>query len=147
MSDYSGPFPQPLPPAAAVLTGYQTFAATAGATTVVTVPAGDTWVGTVSLSCACVEAAAGAVQASALGVVSVAGAGATPPAGNLFAVQAVAGANAATGLTGTSDSTFGSIPLVVVAPAANAVTVQVTVTITGTSGRVDCTAAGLVTVT
>jgi hypothetical protein len=133
------------PAAATVLAGYQSFTNTTAATTLVTIPAGKTWQGTVAVSAACAEAAAGTGQPQALGVISVAGAGATPAAGNYFAVQAMCGANAATGATGDGDSNFGSIPMIVVAPAGNSVTIQVTTTTAGTAARIDASAIGTTT--
>lgn len=125
-----------------VLAGYQSFTATTAATTLVTIPAGKTWTGTVAVSAACAETAAATVVPNALGVISVAGAGATPAAGNYFGVQATSGANATTGTVGSGGSNFGSLPMIVVAPAGNAVTIQVTVTVAGTAGRVDASAFG-----
>lgn len=127
---------------ATVLAGYQSFTATTAATTIVTIPAGKTWQGTVSVSAACGEAAAGTVAPNALGVISVAGTGVVPAAGNYFAVQATAGANAATGTVGDGASNFGSLPMIVVAPVGNSVTIQVTTTIAGTAGRIDASAFG-----
>lgn len=125
-----------------ILDGFQTFAATTAATTVITVPAGRTWSGVVSVNCACQNAGANAVTAQATGVVSVAGAGATPAAGNYMRVTALAGANVAAGTVGDSGANSQSIPLVVVAPGGNAVTVQCAATVAGSSGEVNVSAVG-----
>jgi hypothetical protein len=82
-----------------------------------------------------------AQQATA--TISVAGAGVTPAAGTVGAVSAKAAANAATGTVGSQAASFGSIPLVVVAPAGNAVTIQVATVCTGQSPQVDATASGV----
>jgi hypothetical protein len=140
-------FPQVLPiPAVAdtinILNGYQTFAATTGATTVITIPASQTWQGSIGVACSCAEVAAGAVSAQALAVITIAGAGAIPAAGTIMAVNAQTGANAATGLVGNDSNANLTMPFIITAPAGNSVTVQATVTIAGTSGRVDVTASG-----
>lgn len=128
--------------AANVLDGFQSFTATTAATTLITVPAGRTWVGTVGVACAASIAAASATAGQARAVVTVAGAGATPAAGTLFAVEARAGANAATGTVGSNGHAAQSAPLTVIAPAGNAVTVQVATTQAGTYTVVDAFAAG-----
>ena len=130
------------PAAANVLTGFQTFTATALATTIITVPAGRTWLGMLSAQSAVSVAAATAVAGSARAVISVAGAGSTPAAGALMAIEAMAAANAAGGTTGTQGSRNASNNFTIVAPAGNAVLVQVVPTISGTAGRVDAWAAG-----
>ncbi len=106
--------------AANVTDGRQSFTATTGATTLITIPAGRTWIGTIGASCSCAEAAAGAVAAQATATFTTVGGTATPAAGTYFVVQAQAGANVAAGLVGTQDSTFGSTRFVVVAGASSA---------------------------
>jgi hypothetical protein len=128
--------------AADILAGFQTFAATTAATTVITVPAGRTWVGTVSISVACSNAGANAVAAVATGLVTTAGAGATPAAGSYLRCDAQAGANVAAGTVGDSGDNFLSSPFILVAPTGNAVTLQATATIAGTAGQVSVTAVG-----
>ena len=125
-----------------ILVGYQTFTSTTGATTLITVPAGRTWVGTLSANCACQEVAAGTAAAQARCVFSTSGATVTPAAGSYFAVEAKAGANAASGLVGTQAANFGSTPFTVTAPVGNTALIQVTVTIAGTAGVVDASAIG-----
>lgn len=126
-----------------ILTGFQVFTSTTAATTVITVPAGRTWVGTVLVSCGVQNAAALASAGEARGTVSVAGGGATPAAGTLFEIECVVGANAAAGTVGDGDNNSGSLPFVIAAPAANAVTVQLASVVTGSGGRVSAAAAGL----
>jgi len=140
----SNPIPtQPGAPVAAnILVGFQSFTSTTGATTVITVPAGRTWQGTVAVSCACQTVAATATAGQARAVISVAGAGATPAAGTVGACEAKNGANAATGTVGTQAANSVTFPLVVIAPGGNAVTVQVATTIAGTAGVVDVSASG-----
>lgn len=128
--------------AANVLDGFQSFAATTAATTVITVPQGRTWIGQVTVQCACAEVAAGAVQAQATGVVSVAGAGATPAAGNYLEVDAFAGANAATGTVGDGAASSVTTRMVLIAPAGNAIQLQLASTQAGTTSKVSCSAIG-----
>ena len=140
----SGGRPQQSAGAAAnILDGFQAFTATAAATTIITVPAGRTWVGTVSVSVDCRVDAAATVAGQATGVVSLSGAGSTPPAGNLFQVACRAGAGAAGGTTGSSGENWGATPLTVVAPVGNAVLVQFTPTITGNAGDAAVSAIGV----
>lgn len=132
-----------VPTAANLLVGYQTFTSTTSATTLITVPAGKTWVGTIAASCACQEVAAGTAAPQARAVFTTAGTNVTPAAGTYFAVEAKGGANAATGLVGSQDSTFGSLPFIVVAPAGNSVTIAVASTNAGTASVVDASASGV----
>lgn len=139
----SNPGGRPTTPGGAdILDGLQTFAATTAATTVITVPAGRTWVGTIAISCACSNAGANAVAAVATGVVSTAGAGVIPAAGSYLRCDAQAGANVAAGTVGDSGDNFLSSPFQVVAPVGNAVQVQATATIAGTAGQVSVSAIG-----
>lgn len=116
--------------------------ATTAATTIITVPAGRTWVGYIFISCAVGIAAASTVAGQARGVISTAGTGPFPAAGNYFPVEAKCGANAATGTVGMSGNNSGAVIMTVTAPAGNSVTVQGTTTITGTAGAVDYSAIG-----
>ena len=125
-----------------ILDGLQTFAATAAATTVITVPAGRTWTGTIAISCACQNAGANAATAQATGIVSTAGAGVLPAAGNYLRCDALAGANVAAGTVGDSGDNFLSSPFTVVAPLGNAVTVQAAATVAGSGGQVSVSAIG-----
>lgn len=124
-----------------ILTGRGTFEATTPATALVTVPAGRTWAGVVGASVSVGIAAGSSTPGRAGAVFSVAGAGAAP-AGDVFGMDAKAGANAATGTVGGSAANFGSAPLVVVAPAENDVTISVATTNAGTASLVDAFATG-----
>lgn len=126
-----------------ILAGYQTFTSTTAATTLITVPQGRTWVGTVGASCSAQEAAAGTVAAQARAVITTAGTNVTPAAGTYLAVEAKVGANAAGGTVGAQGNNAAWIPLVVVAPAGNSVTVQVASTNAGTASVVDAFASGM----
>lgn len=128
--------------AANVLNGFQTFTATTGATTLLTVPAGRTWVGKVGAGCSTTVAAAGLTAGQARAVIATAGAGVTPAAGTVFAVEANAAVNAATGTVGSSAQASQVMPLTVVAPGGNSVTLTVVTTQGGTSSRVDAWASG-----
>lgn len=106
------------PPAAAnILTGR----ATANGGTVITVPAGRIWRGTVALSAALATAAATA-GATATPTVSTAGAGVTPAAGAVLGLALATGGGVATGTVGTNAQNSVAAPLTVIAPAGNAVT-------------------------
>jgi hypothetical protein len=59
-----------------------------------------------------------------------------------MACEAKAGANALTGLVGTQGSNNQTMPLTVIAPAGNSVTVQATTTLAGTASVVDSWASG-----
>ena len=128
--------------AANVLAGFQSFTSTTAATTVVTIPAGRTWVGTVGVSCAVGIAAASATAGQARAVVTTAGTGVTPAAGTILAAEAKVGANSATGTVGGSGSQSASAAFTVIAPAGNSVTIQVASTNAGTASVVDCYATG-----
>lgn len=130
------------PTAANSLTGYQTFTSTTGATTLITVPAGRTWVGTIGAACSVAVAAAAATAGQARAVFTTAGTNVTPAAGTVFAIETRAGANAAAGTVGSESSSSLSMPLTVIAPAGNTVTVQVASTQAGTNSIVDAWASG-----
>lgn len=130
------------PAAANILAGRQTFSATTAATTLITIPAGRTWIGTIGASVDCAIAAASATAGQAAATFTTAGAGVTPAAGTYFVVEARAGANAATGTVGSQDSNFGSMPFTVVAPGGNSVTIQVASTNAGTDSLVEAFASG-----
>lgn len=132
----------PRPIVGDILMGRLTFTATTAATTLITVPAGRTWVGHVGASVACALTAAVTNAGRASAVISTAGTGVTPAAGDVFGVDALSGANAATGVVGNGSANSGSMPLTVAAPAGNSVTVQVACTCTGTTSRVDAYASG-----
>lgn len=139
---YTLPVAPPAVASADVLTGRGVFVVTTAATTLITVPAGRSWSGTVGASVSCAVTAASATAGQATATFTTAGAGAVPAPGTHFAVDALVGANAATGTTGAGASNFGSAPLRVVAPAGNAVTIAVAATCSGSSARVDAFAVG-----
>lgn len=130
------------PTAANVVNGYLTFTATTVATTLLTVAAGQTWVGQVGATCSVGIAAASATAGRARAVFATAGTGVTPTAGTIFAVEAKVGANSATGTVGGSGNVANSMNVVVIAPAGNAVTVTVETTNAGTASVVDAWASG-----
>lgn len=130
------------PIAVNVLAGRQTFAATTAATTLLTVPAGRTWCGTIGASVSCRNTAAATVAGQAKAEFTTVGTGVTPAAGTYLVVDAQAGGNAATGTVGSQAANFGSTPFTVVAPAGNSVTVAVASTNTGTAALVEAFAAG-----
>lgn len=132
-----------VPAAADVLAGTVSHTSTTAAATIITVAAGETWRGTIGISCDVGIAAASATAGQALGLITTAGTGVTPSAGTYLACEARAGANAATGTVGGSGSNSVVCQnFVVVAPVGNAVTIQGASTIAGTAGRVDFFAAG-----
>lgn len=128
--------------AANILIGFINTTASGGPTTVITIPAGRTWVGSVTVQCVCYNAAAVTSAAVATGVVTTAGTGVVPAAASYLRCDAVVGADAVGGLDGDQSEAFNTAEMYVVAPAGNSVTVAITSTVTGT-GRVNCTASGL----
>lgn len=130
----------PIPMGAQVLDGEASVAATQVATTFLTVPAGRVWSGEIALQCAAQEAAAGVVAAQATGIISVANA--TAPTGTVLRCDALVGANAATGLTGSDGSASNASPLIVVAGNQPAL-VQLATTVAGTAGEVNASAVGI----
>jgi len=130
------------PVAADVVNGYQQFSVTTGATTLLTVAAGETWTGHIGASCAVGIAAASATAGRARAEFATAGTGVTPAAGTVLAVEAKSGANAATGTVGSNGNNNASMPLTVIAPAGNSVTVTVATTQAGTASTVDAWASG-----
>lgn len=128
------------PTAENLLGGALSHAATTASATLLTVPAGRTWSGTVSIAAAAATAAGSATEGQARAVVSTAGAGAAP-SGTVAAAEARSAPNAATGTVGNAGSTTVTVPVVVVAPAGNPVTLMLTSTIT--NGVVDVTAHGV----
>lgn len=129
--------------AADIVAGFQTFAASGGPTTVVTVPVNRTWVGTVTIQCASAEVAAGVTAAVATGTVTTAGASVTPAAGTYLRADSIAAANVAGGTAGTDSAAVASIPLTVSAGSGGAATIQATAAISGTLGQVSVSAAGV----
>ena len=123
------------PAAADILHGYDNRTIGVGATTIITVPAGRTFIGKVAASVSCTVAAAVNTSAETVATFSVSGAGATPAAGNLFTVAAQAGANAVTGVSGTEGNNYGELSVVVVAPAENSVAIQYAITMTGSTSQ------------
>lgn len=133
---------QPSPTSANILNGFQTFTATTAATTLITVPAGRTWIGEIGSAVTVGIAAASATAGQARAVIATAGAGVTPSAGTQLAVEARTGANSATGTVGSQAANTARARLVVIAPAGNAVTVTVASTNAGTNSVVDAWAIG-----
>lgn len=132
------------PSAANILVGTLSHTATTAAATLITVPQGRTWVGTVTLGCAIANPGGSSTAGQARGVIATAGTNVTPAAGTVLAREAKAGANVATGTVGSQAAVTGSIELVVVAPAGNAVTLTLASTVSAgsTVGVVDAAAAG-----
>jgi hypothetical protein len=128
--------------AANILNGFQSFTSTTGATTLITVPAGREWAGEVGASCTAAEVGAGTAAAQARAVFAVAGTGVTPAAGTVFAVEARAGANVATGTVGSQAANANRMKLRVIAPVGNSVTITVASTNAGTNATVDAYASG-----
>lgn len=93
--------------------------ATASGGTIITVPAGRIWIGTVTISASAIVASGGAaVTASAR--VSVLGAGANPPAGDYVRLDLVSPASLLAAI-GTGCNSSISAPLIVAAPVGNSV--------------------------
>lgn len=129
------------PAAASILAGSQSYTATQAATTIITIPAGNVWVGQVSISASVGIAAASTTAGQALGVVTTTGAGTTPAAGQVMDCEARAGANAATGTVGSSGSNSCVLDMVVHC-ASGTCTLAGATTQAGTASRVSFSAAG-----
>lgn len=128
MSASGGTAAATAPTSANILAGFATLTAN-GTTTLITVPAGRTWVGQVGVSCAVNQAGAGTATGLADASIGTANGTGTvvPAAGSYVQVRAEAGANVAGGTVGTQDSTaVAGQRLVVVAPAGGTALVQVT---------------------
>lgn len=112
------------PPASAIVAGLLRHTGNSGPTDFLTVPAGKTWVGKVTLSVTATKDAAATTGGSVRAVVTTAGTGVTPAAGAIFEVDTAVGANAATGTSGTQSSNCGSLEIMVAAPVGNTVSLQ-----------------------
>jgi hypothetical protein len=133
----------PAPAAANILAGQAAVTATQAAATFLTIPQGRTWQGTITMNCSVANAAAGTALSLAEGVVSISGAGATPAAGPLMQVDALAAPNAVAGLSGTQGNNAETVAVTIAAGGAPAL-LQLAATVSGTTtGRVNVTAAGL----
>lgn len=129
---------------AAPVAGFQTFATTTPATTVLTIPAGRIFSGTVAINCSCTNAGAATNAAQATGVVSISGTGAVPAAGNYWRCDALAGANVTAGTVGDDGNNNATFPNVVIqAGSANAL-IQLTTTNVGTNSQVSASAYGVI---
>jgi len=124
------------PPASAILAGL----ATTNAGTIITIPAGQTWTGRVTISATIVVATGGAAVAGSARV-STAGTGVIPSAGDYLRLDLNAPQSGAA-LNGTNSTGSVSSPFTVVAPAGNSVTLVLNVTNTSTQSA---SAAGVLT--
>lgn len=128
--------------AADILCGRIATTATTAATTLITIPAGRTWTGTIGASVALSIAAGTTTAGQASAQLSVSGTNATPTPGIYLGVDARVGAPLATSTTGAQSSNFASAPITAIAPAGNAITIQVATTNVGTAALVDVFALG-----
>ena len=145
MATYDGvPFVRPIvgPADADINVGYLSHTSTTGATTLLTVPAGRTWAGTVTIVAAVAKDAAATTTAQARAVIATAGTGVVPAAGTILACEAKAGANAVGGVTGSQGGNSIAARVVVRAPVGNAVTLTLVSTVAGTAGVLDVSAIG-----
>lgn len=126
-----------------IAVGFLVETATTGATTLLTVPQGRTWIGTVSVMCAVNNAAANTAAGVASAVIATAGTGVTPAAATVAECVALAGANLAGGTVGDSGSSYMSVPLVVRAPTTNVVTLTLATFVSGSGGDICVTASGV----
>ena len=126
-----------------IIAGKLSTVATTAATTVITIPAGRTWQGSLGASVSVANNAATLTAGQASATFSLAGTGVLPAAGNYFSINALVGAALGTSTIGESSNNFGSIPLTVTAPVGNSVTIQVATINTGTTSLVDAFATGV----
>lgn len=125
-----------------ILVGRQTFTSTTGATTLITITAGKTWIGTINASVDCNSAAALATACKANATFTTVGANTTPAAGTYFVCQTTSGANAATGTVGDGNSNFCSTPFIA-SCASGSCTIAVASTNAGTASLVEASAIGV----
>ena len=112
------------PIAANVLDGVFT-ASSATSATLITVPAGRTWIGQLTINVTCSVTAAASTAGSATGTISTTGIGVTPAAGIILQCDTKVGANSATGTVGNgSSNAIGPLRAVIIAPAGNSVTLS-----------------------
>lgn len=121
------------PTATDILVGYATVTATTASTTLITVSAGRTWVGTLCASVDGNKAAAATGNGLVNATFLTTGTNVVPAAGTYFGVSSSIGANAATGVTGTQGSNQGCTPFTTVAPAGNSTTINYATTCTNTT--------------
>ena len=139
---YSLPVAASAPATADIISGRQAFIITTAATTLITIPAGRTWYGQIGASVTCSVAAGSTVPGQASAQISIVGTGAVPTPGIYLGVDTRTGAALSTSVNGAQSANFGSAPIIIAAPAANSVSVQVTSTNSGTSALVDAFALG-----
>lgn len=97
----------------------------AAGATILTVPAGRTWIGTATLEVSH-AAAMGAAAATVTGSIDISGAGSTPAPGKLVEIALAIPATTATAAIGAADTLSVTIPdVVIVAPSANSVVLTV----------------------
>lgn len=132
----------PVSPASGnILVGRQSFTSTTGATTLITITAGKTWVGVLNANVDCSEAAAGTVACKANATFTTVGANITPAAGTYFVCEATGGANAATGTVGSQGDNYCSTPFTAIC-ASGSCTIAVASTNAGTASLVEASAIG-----
>ena len=113
--------------------------ATADAATIITIPAGRTWKGKVTLA-ASLSAALNTAAVAAVPTVSIAGAGATPAAGAILGRPLHVPLSTATATNGSYVAGTADTDLIVTAPAGNAVTLTLQL---GGATAASATAAGV----
>lgn len=129
------------PQASNIVAGSQSYTSTQAATTIITIPAGTTWVGEVSISASSSTVAGSATAGQALGVVTTTGAGTTPAAGQVMDCEARNGANAATGTVGSQGNNSCRLTMAVNC-ASGTCTIAGATTQAGTASRVSFSATG-----
>lgn len=129
------------PTAASVLFGQLSLAATGGPTTIITVPAGRTFVGRAYIAVSAGVSAASAEIGDAFATLSTSGAGAVP-AGTILKVPCFAGAGTAASVSGSGATAYAWMDITVFAPGGNAVAVQGSLTANGSFHEADFTVIG-----
>jgi hypothetical protein len=132
------------PATADIIVGQLSHTTTTGATTLLTIAAGKTWQGVITVCAAGSKAAATTGSGEVKATIATAGTNVTPAAGTVMIVRAQMGANAATGVTGTQGNSTVTMPITVNAPVGNSVTLTLQTDLTAvTVGTVDATASGV----
>lgn len=144
--DPTGTTSQPVsiavPVAANILDGnFDSTGAASG--TLITIPAGRTWIGYITTSVSAFVNANSSTGTNIFGYTTTAGAGATPsPSALIGKVQVLMAANSATGLTGTNETGSITVRVVAIAPVGNSITLVGNASFSATAGTVNICAVG-----
>jgi hypothetical protein len=133
---------QAAPASANILVGHVAHTATTAAATIITIGAGKTWVGTITVTANVYNTAVtGTTAGQAQGLIATTGANTVPAPATVVSCEARVGANTATIGGGVGDAVTVTVPMVVTTGASGA-TITLASTIAGTGGRVAAMCSG-----